>query len=297
MNIMVGVMYANGGQFSEPALATALATSAEAVGYDSLWAIQHIVVPTTSDSTYPYAKSGKMPGGDFVPVPDPLVWLAFVAGATTQIRLATGVLVLPQQHPLVVAKQVATLDRLSGGRMILGVGAGWMREEFEAVGATFENRGRRLDEAIQVLRGAWSDHVAVSKGPDYPHGPVAVEPKPVNGMVPIVVGGNGAAAVRRAGRLGDGYFPVAVQGEELRRLVQAVRIQAEEAGRDPRSIEITVEAPRNSADAEFVLELEVDRMVVRAPHTEAPLIPERLAERMAELSKLLPVAPLLPSRS
>ena len=290
MDVQVGIMFANGARSAEPEHAVALAQAAEAVGYESLWAVQHIVVPVEHESEYPYSESGTIPGGPFVPVPEPLVWLAYVAAVTTRIRLATGILILPEQHPLVVAKQVASLDRLSGGRVMLGVGAGWLREEFDAVGAVFDGRGPRLDEAIGVMRRAWSERVAVGEGPAYPHGPVAVEPKPVRGAVPIVVGGHTPAAARRAGQLGDGFFPLATRGDELRRLIGLVRQTAEEAGRDPLSIEISADPPRNSDEADVLLELGVARVIVNAPHAETALLADRLTQRLDALRALLPVA-------
>src|SRR3984957_5156109 len=199
MAVGVGIMFANGARSAEPEHAASLARPAEAAGYESLWAVQHVVVPVGHESRYPYSESGTIPGGPFVPAPEPLVWLAFVAAVTTRIRLATGVLILPQQPPLVVAKQAASLDRLCGGRLMLGVGAGWLREEFDTLDAVFDGRGARLDEAIGVMRRAWADQVVVSPGPAYQHGPVAVEPKPGRGAVPGGGGGDTAAGARAAG--------------------------------------------------------------------------------------------------
>ena len=119
--------------------------------------MQHIVVPVEHESSYPYSASGTIPGGPFAAVPEPLTWLAFVAAVTTRRRLATGILVVPLLHPLVVAKQAATLDRLCGGRLVLGIGAGWLREE---LGAAFDGPGPRLDEAVAVMRHAWADRAA-----------------------------------------------------------------------------------------------------------------------------------------
>jgi probable F420-dependent oxidoreductase len=289
MGVRVGIMFANGARSAEPEHAAGLARHAEAAGYESLWAVQHVVVPVQHDSRYPYSDSGTIPGGPFVAVPEPLVWLAFVAAVTTRIRLATGVLILPQQHPLLVAKQAATLDRLCGGRLLLGVGAGWLREEFDTLDAVFDGRGPRLDEAIGVVRRAWADRVVVSAGPAYQHGPVAVEPKPVRGTIPVVVGGHTAAAARRAGRLADGFFPLDSRGDDLRRLVREVRAHAERAGRDPLSVEISAVAPRDEADAAVLLELGVTRVIVNAPHVETALMAERLAERLAHVRGLLPV--------
>ena len=154
-----GVMFVNGDRGAGPEHAAALAIAAESGGFESLWAVQHVVMPVNHRSRYPYSSAGTVPGGVAVAIPDPLVWLSFVAAITTKIRLATGVLVLPQQHALVVAKQAASLDRLSGGRLMLGVGAGWLREEFEVLGARFDGRGALMDEQIAVMRKIGRAHV------------------------------------------------------------------------------------------------------------------------------------------
>ena len=147
-----GVMFANTGPFVEPDAAVELAQAAEAAGCESIWTVEHVVVPAGYASQYPYAKDGRMPGGreDF-DIPDPLIWLSYVAAATNKIRLATGVMIMPQRNPLVTAKAVATLERLSKGRMILGIGSGWLEEEFDALGISFDDRGDRTDEYLEAM--------------------------------------------------------------------------------------------------------------------------------------------------
>ena len=142
-----GLMFANTGPFVEPDAAVALAQAAEAAGVESIWTVEHVVVPQGYASQYPYSQDGRMPGGreDF-PIPDPLVWLSYIAAATTEIKLATGILIIPQRNPVVTAKAVATLDVLSKGRMLLGIGSGWLEEEFNALGVPFDDRGDRTDE-------------------------------------------------------------------------------------------------------------------------------------------------------
>ena len=140
-----GVIFANVGPFATPEGAKAIATAAEATGFDSLWTVEHVLVPADYESTYPYDPSGRMPGGERTDIPDPLVWLTYVAAHTTTIGLGTGILIVPQRNPAVMAKEIATLDVLSGGRVLLGVGAGWLAEEFAALDVPFEGRGRRLD--------------------------------------------------------------------------------------------------------------------------------------------------------
>jgi probable F420-dependent oxidoreductase len=287
--VSIGVMFANGGRGAEPSHALALAQAAEEFGVESLWAVQHVVMPVTHASRYPYADDGVLPGGSAVAIPDPLVWLAWVGAVTTRIRLATGVLVLPQQHPLVVAKQVATLDRLTGGRCILGVGAGWLEEEFDAIGAQFAARGAALDEGIEVLRRAWRDDSVEFHGDQIAFQPVHVEPKPAR-MVPIHIGGHTDAAARRAGRCADGFFPLGRRGDELRQLIELTRTSAANAGRDPLTVEITVEAPKDAADVVRYDELGVARVLINAPHVESTDVRATLARRLDGLRTLMPSA-------
>jgi probable F420-dependent oxidoreductase len=155
-----GIIFANTGPFATGEGARAIATGAEAAGFDTLWTVEHVLVPADYESTYPYDPSGRMPGGDRVDIPDPLVWLSYVAAATSTIKLGTGILIVPQRHPAITAKEVATLDKLSGGRMLLGVGAGWLEEEFDALGVPFAGRGRRLDSYIAAMRALWAEEQA-----------------------------------------------------------------------------------------------------------------------------------------
>ena len=153
----LGLMFVNSGPFSNPALLTHLATTAERCGIESLWTVEHVVIPQDYKSPYPYSSTGKIPGGEDVSIPDPLLPLAFVAAVTKKVKLATGVLILPQRHPLYVAKEAATLDQLSNGRAILGIGSGWLEEEFSSLGLDFHTRGARTDEAIKSLRVLWNE--------------------------------------------------------------------------------------------------------------------------------------------
>ena len=143
-----GIVFANTGPFTDADAAIELARAAESSGFESLWTVEHTVVPAGYESTYPYDRSGRMPGSDDAPIPDPLVWLSFLASVTTTLQLATGILIQPQRNPVVLAKEVATLDHLSGGRVQLGVGVGWLEEEFDAIGVPFAERGRRTDDGI-----------------------------------------------------------------------------------------------------------------------------------------------------
>ena len=256
-------MFANTGPFVEPRAAVALAQAAEAAGCDSIWTVEHVVVPAGYVSEYPYAKDGKMPGGreDF-DIPDPLIWLTYVAAATEKIRLGTGVMIMPQRNPLVTAKAVATLDRLSEGRVILGVGSGWLEEEFQALGVSFDDRGARTDEYLQAMQLAWASDIASYEGKFVDFSNVYSRPQPVNNHVPIVVGGHSKRAARRAGELGDGFFPGRGHPDELSALFDHARRCAERAGRDPNQLEFTAGGPTSPEYIEQMAKIGVTRMVV-----------------------------------
>ncbi len=235
-----GIAFANAGPLGDPELAIGLAQLAEELGFESLWTVEHVVVPSGYASPYPYSADGRMPGGDRVAIADPLIWLAFVAAATTRIRLATGILILPQRNPLVLAKEVASLDRLSGGRVDLGIGVGWLREEFDALGVPFERRGARTDEYIDVMRRLWREPSTTFSGEFTQFGELNSYPKAARPEgVPIHIGGHSDAAARRAGRTGDGFFPGRGEGQGLVDLLDTMRATATEAGRDPAAIEVT----------------------------------------------------------
>ena len=223
--------------------AARLARLAEAAGFDSIFAVDHVALPDAYESTYPYAQGGRLPGSQFTDMPDPLIWMAFAAAATTRLRLMSGVIILPLRNPLVLAKQVATLDHMSGGRIELGIGVGWLREEFAALGVPFEERGRRADEYVAAMRALWREDGASFAGRYVAFAGVSCNPKPPARAVPIIVGGHSEAAARRAGRLGDGFFPSIGAQVDTMPLIDVVRRSAEAVGRDPDAIEILTGCP------------------------------------------------------
>lgn len=262
-----GLLFVNTGEFVQPDGIRGLASAAEAAGIESLWTVEHVLVPTGYRSRYPYSKTGRMPGREDMPIPDPLVWLGYAAAVTTTLKLATGVLILPQRQPAYAAKQLATLDVLSGGRAIAGVGVGWLAEEFAAVGVPFEERGARTDESIQALRSLWSPRAEPFRGRFYQWEAVESNPRPVRPEgIPIVVGGHSAPAARRAARLGDGFFPARGSPEELARLFDIVREECERIGRDPAEVELVCGGRvRTPEDLEPYAALGVSRLVVSPP--------------------------------
>ena len=256
-----GLRYASLGRYSNGPAAVELAQAAEAAGFDSIWTVEHVVVPHQYQSRYPYSPTGRMGSGleDF-PIPDPLIWLAYVASATRTIKLGTAILILPQRNPVVTAKAVATLDHLAGGgRVLLGIGVGWLAEEFATLGVPFEDRGPRTDEYVAAMRTLWRDERASFHGRFVSFQEVFCRPRPAAGRIPIVVGGDTRAAARRAGRLGDGYFPARGAPAEL---FDEMRRAAEAAGRNPADIELTVSAPADPGEIEALARQGVTRVAV-----------------------------------
>ncbi len=233
------IAFANTGPFVDPDRAIEFALAAEAAGFESLWTVEHVVVPAGYESQYPYDRSGRMPGAEDSPIPDPIVWLTYLAAATSTLKLATGVLILPQRNPVVLAKELATLDQLSKGRLLLGIGSGWLEEEFDAIGVPFRERGARTDDAVGALRALWSQDRASYDGRFTQFRDCIARPQPVHGTIPIHVGGHTEVAARRAGRLGDGFFPASGTHEQLRASFDLVRSTAIDHGRDPEAIEFT----------------------------------------------------------
>ena len=235
-----GLSFANAGPFAEPEAMVHLAQTAEANGIESIWTVEHVVIPVGYESTYPYDPSGRIPAPENVDIPDPLVSLAYVAAQTTTLRLATGILILPQRHPIYVAKEVATLDKLSGGRAILGIGVGWLEEEFDALGVPFADRASRTTECVRAIRSLWKPEAAPFDGKFFAWGGLESNPKPVQpGGVPIVVGGHTPIAAKRAARYGDGFFPGRGDVESLGPLIDTMRAECARLGRNPDEIEIT----------------------------------------------------------
>jgi probable F420-dependent oxidoreductase len=254
---------------------TSFARHAEACGFESVVLVEHAVVVSDYESVYPYAKSGKMPLPDDCSIPDPLDLMAYLAGVTEHLGLATGVLVLPNHHPVVLAKRIATVDVLSGGRVRMCVGVGWMDEELRATGADPRTRGRRTDESIVAMRTLWSESGpsgAEFSGEFFSFRHAHSYPKPVRpGGVPIDIGGHSEAAARRAGRLGDGFHPLGLSSEDLSLRMGQLRESAEDAGRDPSSIELTLSGylPTTSEqDVEDARTAGANRLVLSASMTD-----------------------------
>ncbi|HVL90355.1 MAG TPA: TIGR03619 family F420-dependent LLM class oxidoreductase, partial [Actinomycetota bacterium] len=188
-----GITGVNAGRRTQASRAAMLARMAEEAGFESLWAVEHVVVPTGYRSQYPYSEDGKMPGREDIAIADPLVWLSYVAAVTESIMLATGIVILPQRNPVLLAKECASLDVLSNGRLILGIGIGWLEEEFRALGVPFEDRAARTDEYAAAMRVLWEDDEPTFDGRFASFEKALSYPKPAR-SIPLVVGGHSEAA-------------------------------------------------------------------------------------------------------
>jgi probable F420-dependent oxidoreductase len=237
------------GQTASPEALETLATRAEEWGFSSVMIADHIVFPVTIKSKYPYTVSGAFPGqGDAL---EQLSLMAFVAGKTRSLRLISSVMILPYRNPVVTAKMLATIDVLSRGRVTVGVGVGWLREEFEALGAPdFDRRGAVSDEYLRIFKALWTQDPASYHGEFYRFDSVRCLPHPVQKPhPPIWVGGHSKAALRRVARLGDGWHPVGanpavpLRPPELRALLDDLRRLTEAEGRDPSKLTISYKAP------------------------------------------------------
>lgn len=261
------------GVTADPDWMVAFARHLEACGFESIVAVEHTVLLTRYDSVYPYDNSGRVGLAPDCPIPDPLDLLAFLAGHTSRLGLATGVLVLPNHHPVVLAKRAATVDALSGGRLRLCVGVGWLKEELAACDVDFESRGRRADEQLAVLRELWARRPggASFRGEFFDFENVMCYPKPVAAeRFPIHIGGHSRAAARRAGRLGDGFQPLGVSGPRLASLIALMRDEASSANRDPAALEVSLGHAVTKIDAEraaALVDQGADRLVLAMPPT------------------------------
>ncbi len=233
-----GIHGANTGRLGSPEGAEAVCAVAQSLRLESVWAWEQIAIPVNFESPWPYSSDGSLAAPDDVALMDPLVWLGWVGGRAPDLMLATGVLLLALHDPITVAKATATLDLLTHERVTLGIGVGWLEEEYDALGKSFRDRGKPTDDSIGALRRLWSDSPSTFHSDTISFPTLYCEPRPKR-MIPIVIAGGSKAAARRAGRLGDGFYPHPSVGD-VGSLLQIMRASAEEAGRDPDEISLTL---------------------------------------------------------
>jgi probable F420-dependent oxidoreductase len=254
----IGLFAVNSHACASPAAAARIAALAEKLGYDSLWAGEHVVVPS------PRVEPSPMEPDE--PILDPLVALAHVTAHTERIRLGTGIIILPQRNPLVLAKQVASLDVLSGGRLILGIGVAYLEPEMRAIGVPMDGRGARADEYLAAMRALWEEEAPSFSGRHVEFEGVDAHPRPVQRPLPVVVGGHTRAAHRRAARSADGWYGFMVGLRAMAEQRELMRAAIGEAGR-ARSLHVSV-TPARRLDEESVRaysKLGVDRLIVAPP--------------------------------
>jgi probable F420-dependent oxidoreductase len=228
------------GELASPATLAEVAKTAEELGYHSVFLADHVLVPRGLQSTYPYTADGSFPYAPEKDWLDPLVALGYLAGQTRTIRIGTSIIVVPMRHPIVTAKQIATADFLSGGRVIFGAGVGWMAEEFTLLGASFHDRGRRMDEYLRLMKVLWTQDNPHFEGEYFQISNCGFAPKPVQKPhVPLWVGGESRAALRRAARLGDGWHSAGTSLADLPHKLQILRQALDEVGRPPEDFVIS----------------------------------------------------------
>jgi probable F420-dependent oxidoreductase len=219
---------------------TGLAQFAESLGFESVWTFEHVMVPVDYESKYPYSRDGKMGVGPEAEFIDPLIALTAVATATKTLRLGTGVNILSQANPLLLAKQAASLDMLSGGRLMLGAGIGWLQEEFLAMGVPFERRGARFDDYVQAMRKVWSGDVVEHQSEFINWSGFKSYPLPAQeGGVPLVIGGSKGKAFERIAKYGDGWFAPTNDAASLSPMLDSLKAACSAEGRDYDSVELT----------------------------------------------------------
>jgi len=242
-----------------------LATLAERLGFESVWTFEHVIVPLDYHSKYPYSPTGKMgatPETNFV---DPLIALTTVAAHTSTLRLGTGVNILSQANPLYLAKQAASLDFVSKGRFMLGVGIGWLEEEFRAIGVPFERRGARFDDSVQAMRKVWSGEVVEHRSDFIDWSGFKSHPRPIQDPFPVVIGGSKGKAFERTARYGNGWFAPTASPQQLAPLLAELDRACADVGRDRGEIEVSAmwfPNPEDLGDVKRYADLGVGRLIV-----------------------------------
>ena len=282
----VGLFLGAGVPPATPAWLAAVARAGDARGFSSLWLGEHVVLFDEHDKKYPYTESGEFHIKGEAGMAEPFTTLSFLAGMTSRIRLGTGVCLVPQRNPLYTAKEVANLDWLSGGRFDFGIGIGWQREEFEALGVPFERRGPRTDEYVELMRRLWGDAESSFEGEFWSLAPSRAYPKPVQQPhPPIHVGGETDAALRRVVRLGAHWFPFNIDPPTLARRRADLARMLEAEGRSIDDVHITAGGPgRAAVDPAGIAalgEAGADQVVIRIPPT---LAPEAVADELDTLA-------------
>ena len=271
--------------FATPELLALIGREAEERGFATLWVGEHVVLFEEYASSYPYADDGRIPAPPGTGLLEPLSTLTFLAAHTSTVRLGTAMVLLPQRNPVYTAKEVATLDWLSDGRVDLGIGVGWLEEEFRAVNVPWPARGRRTDEYLEVLTTLWTDDTSSFEGEFYSLDPCQMFPKPVQSPVPIHIGGESDAALRRVARAGNGWHTFNRPPEDLAEPLARLEGLLAEAGRTRAEVTVTVCPYFQPLDAEVTARY----ADAGADAVSALVIPVDADSLRAQLDALVPV--------
>jgi probable F420-dependent oxidoreductase len=272
---------------ARPEMITAIATNAERLGFSTVWAPEHVVLLENFASRYPYSGDGKIPIPTTTPLLDPFVALTYAAAHTSRIRLATGICILPERNPLVLAKVAASLDYLSNGRFALGIGIGWLEEEFKAIGVPWARRTERTREYVEAMRNLWGDERSSYSGEFVSFENARSFPKPVHGRgLPILVGGQTEPALKRAAAYGDGWCGFNLTPDDTAKKIARLRGLMKDAGRVSGNFEFSMSPPSTATPAELkryrdagVDELYLSPVLQKPPASIAEL--ERMLENFA----------------
>jgi probable F420-dependent oxidoreductase len=284
----VGVFATFMSPLATPAMVADLGQRVEAVGVESLWMGEHVVLFDKTEFPYPGSRDGRLPVPEGGGLLDTVATFGFLAGATTHLRLGTGICLLPQRNPVYTAKEFTTLDWLSGGRIDFGIGVGWCKEEVLACGYSWDDRGERCDEFLTLIRKLWTEPIARFEGEHFALAPCRMDPKPVQRPhIPIIVGGHSKRALRRAAEFGSGWYGFALDPTHTRPLLTDLDAALDRAGRSRREFEIVI-TPTTATDdtiTEF-RDLGVDRLVVQLGSQR----PDAITRRVVELERLVRLA-------
>lgn len=293
----LGIRIPGAGPWAGPDEISTVARRAEEMGFDSLWMTDHIALPTKIDTPYPYRADGKFLWPSDTPYLDTLMALSWAAAATTRVTVGTSVLILPWRPIVHTAKALVSIDVLSKGRFVLGVGVGWMKEQFAFLGASFADRGPRTNEAIRLLRHFWTEPEVDFHGEFHDYSGFRMYPKPVNGTIPVWTGGYSPASLRRAASVADGWHPLALGPEDYATHLATLKRLVEENGRSMDEIELSArplyKAPYEPSTLEAYAELGVTHFVCDTSF-EHPTLTAALDELEQLAAKLLPSAHALP---
>jgi probable F420-dependent oxidoreductase len=265
------------GKAAQPGIIKVVAENADRLGFGTLWAPEHVVLFDEYASKYPYSQDGRFLAGSTIDLLDPFVGLTFAAAHSARIRLATGICLVPEHNPLVLAKVIASVDAVSRGRLALGVGIGWSEEEFAAIGVPFEHRAQRTCEYIEAMRQLWKEPKASFDGEFVRFEGARCYPKPVQlGGVPIIFGGESLPALKRVAQYGNGWFGVNLTPAEAAQKITRLHRLLDERGRNHHEVEIIISPYQNevtSDDLRKYHDLGVDEFVpfIRLPGKEAEI--------------------------